>query len=118
MGDALAAQPQHRTDLRRGRNAQARTPLERGHLDLAAQRGLAEGDRNLADHVVADAAKQRLRLDLDQDLQIPGGLVRARTVSGAAHAAHAARLDPGRDLHLQATRALAEATASTRAARL
>ena len=50
--------------------------VERRHHDLAAERQRREVDGNLAEEMVAVAAEERVILDMDDDVEVPGRAAR------------------------------------------
>src|SRR5690606_17503260 len=64
--DALALQPEHLAGLRLRRNLQRDVPIERRHVDGAAERGGSEADRHLAREILAVPSKNRMRLHEDR----------------------------------------------------
>ena len=99
--DALVAQPEHLPALRLRRDLDLRVPFERRNLDLAAQRRDGEADRHFAVQVRALALEDRVRLQVDDDVEIAG---RAAVHSGLALAGEpdpVVLVDARGDLHRQ-----------------
>src|SRR6266581_4831831 len=71
--DAFAFEAKHRSGLSAGRNFDGRMPLERGHIDVRAQRGMNKTDRNFAKQVVAIALKYFVRFDMHHDVKVARG---------------------------------------------
>src|SRR4051794_30128605 len=71
-GKTLVFQPENLVPLRSGRDLELHLAFQRGHLDLVAERGLAEGERNLADHVELVSREELMRQDVEHDVEIAG----------------------------------------------
>src|SRR5690606_37419426 len=65
------AHAQHPAGLRAGRDLEPRCPLHRRHLDLGAERRLAERDRERVVEVGAIADEARVFLHLEHDHDVP-----------------------------------------------
>src|SRR5262249_8083452 len=78
--------------------------LDRRHVDLGAERGLREADRDVAHDVVALAPEDRVLADVQHNVEI----ARRRTVVAllalAAELETRAGVDSGRDAHAQSLR--------------
>ena len=73
-GQSLAAKCYDGSGLGAGRQVERRgSSLRRRHIELAAEGGLAEGDRQIIDHVVTVAFEAGVVLDLDAHKQVPLG---------------------------------------------
>src|SRR6185503_383173 len=93
---ALAFDTESRAGLRACGDAELALAVERRHFDLGAERGLREGKRHRADDVVACSPEERMRCDVDLELEIAGRLVGLRSIAGAVHHARRAVLAAGR----------------------
>src|SRR5688572_229096 len=99
--DPLVTQPKHLPGLRLHGDLDLRLAVERGNLDFAAERRGCEADRHFAMQVGAFALEDRMRLELDDDVEI--------AVRPAVHARFAfprkadavVLVDAGRNLHRQ-----------------
>src|SRR5699024_9469565 len=69
---ALAPQSKHLAGLRFSRNLEHDRAIERRHFHLPAKRGGRDGDRHITEQVVAVALEQRMRPNLNIDIQIAG----------------------------------------------
>src|SRR5450755_2076775 len=99
--DALAAQAKHLPRLGLGRHLDLGRAVERGNLDLAAERRLGEADGHLAVEVVAIALEDAMGLQVHDDVEVPR---RAAVHAGLAFAGQAdavALVDAGGNLHRQ-----------------
>src|ERR1700730_1449968 len=113
MGNAAAVEPNGLPVLGAGRNLDLLRPVDRGDLNRVAQRGLRHAQRQFVDHVGAIALQHRVRLDLDDDVQVAVGTAARShfTLTGEANLRSA--VDAGRDVdpHLFLARAVAAAAA-------
>ena len=66
-GEALALEPQHLARARPLGDAQHHRPVHGRHADLAAEHRLVDRDRQIEPDIVALAAEEAVRLDLDGD---------------------------------------------------
>ena len=87
-------------------------PVERGHVDLAAQRGLGERDRHPHGEVVAVAAEQRVRRDVALDDQVAGRAAVAARRAAALEADPLPIGDARGDARLHLARAALDAGAA------
>src|SRR5262249_52240610 len=116
--EALAAQAEHGAPLGAGRDLHAHVAVEHRHVDLGAQRGLADGDRDVdGEHAAVVAPVHGVWPHPHDDVQVAGRpaapprrpLAR-RGVGGAARRAR-------RDAHAVAPLAVDQAGALARLAR-
>src|SRR5262249_4623203 len=75
--------------------------VQRRHLDVAAQGRLAEGDRHLADEVVAVALEQRVLADAGDHVQVAAGRAGVAGLALAADPDAGAVVHAGRHVDLQ-----------------
>ena len=68
--DAFAAQTKALPALRAGRDFQARFSFQSRHRNLAAERRGREGDRHFAKEIVVLALKDRVFLNVDDDVKV------------------------------------------------
>src|SRR5882762_4138729 len=68
--NTLATQPKYLPRLSLGGDSVLRRPVQRGNLDLSAERRRRETDRHLAVQVVVVALKDRMGLDLDLHVKV------------------------------------------------
>src|SRR5581483_9366947 len=87
VGNPLAAQAHRPAALRAGGDTEPRRLVERGDLDLGAERRLRDVDRQVEEQVVALAAEIAVLLHVDIDVQV------ARRAAGAARLALAGQPD-------------------------
>ena len=73
-------------------------PLQRGHLDLRSQGGVDEADGHLADDVRSVPGEDRVVLDDDDHVQVPGRAAPGAVLSLAPQLEPRARVDACRDL--------------------
>ena len=99
MGDAPAPDSEGGAGLCAGRDAQGDGDVEGRHFDLRAQGGLSDGDALLGDDVVFVALEARVRLKMDDDVQVARSRAGSARVAGAGHAERRAFLHAVRDLH-------------------
>src|SRR5688572_13122004 len=92
--------------------------IERGDVDLAAQRNGGEVHRNLAVEVVAVTLPERMILHVHDDVEIPGRPAGCARLALAADAHALSGGDPGRNLHRQLAFLLHPAQALARRTRL
>src|SRR3989442_9742073 len=78
MRNAAPIDPDGLPVLGTGRNFDLLRPVDRGDLHRVAQRRLRHAQRQLVDHVGAVALQHRVRLDLDDDVEVTRG-----TIAGA-----------------------------------
>src|SRR5207249_1211490 len=83
------------------RDADLGSALERGYLDLAAQRRRGDADRHLAMQIVSFPLEYRVRLDAADDIQVPGRTAVDPGFSFAREADAVAFVYARRDLHRQ-----------------
>src|ERR1043165_6307755 len=81
--DAFVAQLELRAVLRAFGNLELLRALDRRHFDFAAECGLRHVERNRAMQIVFAALKERMFLDLEKNVEIPG---RAAVGAGLAFA--------------------------------
>src|SRR2546426_2252682 len=119
-GQALAPHAVHRAGLRSGPDLEhhGSPPVRRGDLDVAAQRRLAEGDREVEHEVVAMALELRILGDVEHRDEIA-----RRPVAGPRHALAAHRevvvvRDAGRHVDLHRLLGLDPAVAAALGARI
>src|SRR5438477_4531726 len=88
--------------------------VERRHIDLCAEGGLHEADRDFADQIVAFAMKNFVRLDVKNHVKIPGRTAARARFAVAAGAQSRAGIDAGRntDTNFRSLLALSAALAS------
>src|SRR5262249_39555549 len=72
IGDALPLQTQHAARLRSRRDLHLEFAFQGRHVDLRAERGMREADRDLTDDVVALTGEQRMLADADDDIEVTG----------------------------------------------
>src|SRR6185503_3928521 len=97
--DALVAQAEHAAGLRAGRDLDRGLPLERRHLDAAAERRDDEADRHFAGEVRAVALEDRVFAHRDLDVEIAGRPAVPARFALAREADSVARVDAPRHLH-------------------
>src|SRR5690606_5132385 len=115
---ALALHAEHLSRLRLGRHLEDDGAVERRHLDRAAERRGREADRHLAREVLPVAREDRVRLDVDFDVQVAR---RAAVASGLAFAREPypiAVVDARRHLHRERPKLSHDAAARAVRARL
>ena len=78
VADALSFEPENFSRLGPGRNLHLDFAFERRDVDLYAESRLDEADRHVTDDVQAFSNEERMRLNLNHDIEISGG-----TTSGA-----------------------------------
>jgi hypothetical protein len=98
VGNALALEPEDLPALGAFGHLHLHHAVQRGHLELRAQRGLHEADRHFAEHFVFLAVEERVLLHVHHDVQIARGaaLLARLTFTGQPHAR--AGVDPGGNL--------------------
>src|SRR5262249_33320745 len=77
---------------------------ERRHIDLRTERRLHEADRDLAHHVVALPHEQRMLVDVEQHVEVPGWAAVGPSLAFAPELEPRARVDTRRDLDAQLIR--------------
>src|SRR5580658_2421353 len=70
---ALALFPENLPGLCSLGNLQLFLALQRGHLDLLAERGLRKTDRNFADQVRTAAFEERMLFHVQKNVKVAGG---------------------------------------------
>src|SRR5213593_3825026 len=116
MRHPVAGEPEHPAARGLGRDLHGDLPLQRRHRDLGAERRV--GDRHQEVHVEVVALALEARVGPDRDLEVevaaaaagPGALTRDPDAR--------ARVDAGRDLHLEVAPSLGPAGAAALGARL
>src|SRR3989475_680254 len=100
-GQALAPHAVHRAGLRPGLDLEQGGPVRRGDLHVAAQRRLAERDREVKHQVVAVALEPRILSDVEHRDEIARWPVARPRHALSAHREVVVVRDPGRhvDLH-------------------
>src|SRR5215510_15324679 len=118
MRHPVAGKPEGAAARGLGRNLHRDLALERRHRDLCAERGVGYGDGQRHVEVVALSLEARIgpHGDAEIDVAPPAALDAARALTGDADAG--ARVDPGRNLHLEVAPALRPASAVALRARL
>src|SRR5690606_12223829 len=99
--NAFAPQAKHLAGLRLRRNFQHDVPVERRHLDRAAERGGRKADRHLARQILAVAREDRMRPHDDIDVQVARRTAVAARLSLARQPDPVAVVDARRHLHGQ-----------------
>src|SRR5688572_26990752 len=99
--DALAAQAERLAALGLGRDLDLGRAVERGDLDLPAQRRLGEADRHLAVQVVPVSLEDAVLLEVDHHVEVAGGAPVHAGLPLAGQADAVALVHAGGDLHLQ-----------------
>src|SRR5688500_1236872 len=99
--DALAAQAERLAMLRALGQLDLCLAGQRGHGDVAAERGQGQRDRYGAVQVVAVALEDLVLLDADLDVQVTRGAAVGARLAVADRADAHALVDTGWDLHLQ-----------------
>ncbi len=115
--DSFALHPKHGPWLCSTGHAQLAFAIEGRNVDLAPQCGVSKCDWNRAKDVVAFAAKEPMRSDLDDDFEIAGSSVGTRSVAGAAHKSRCARLDARRNRYRYRVLRLDQSARSAKRAR-
>src|SRR5690606_25463832 len=115
--DALAAQTEGLAGLRTLRQREGSLAVERGHFDLATERRLGKGNRNLAMQVVAFALEYRMLLDADFHVEVARRTAIHAGFAIAGRADAHAVVNAGRDLHFERFVALDLACAAASRAR-
>src|SRR6185295_7743390 len=114
MRHAVPGEPERLAARRLGRDLHGHLPLQRGHRDLAAQRGYRQGHRQVGVEIVALPLETRVRRDRHAQVEVAAGRAVARAAPDALrrHAHARPGVHARRDLHLQVARALGPAAAS------
>src|SRR5439155_802416 len=99
-GRAEPLEPEDLVMLGPGRDLDDRAvALQRGHIDLRAERGGGEADGQFADDVVALAREGRMRGHIDQHIEVPRRAGVPPRLALVRQAQPNARLDAGRNVH-------------------
>ena len=100
--EALVAQAQQRPRLGSlGHVELGAAAVERGDLHRGAQGRLRHAHRDLAEQVGAVALEERVRLDADDDVEVPGRAAGGARLAFAGDAELAVGVHSGRDLDLE-----------------
>src|SRR5258708_3253186 len=99
--DAFAAQPEDLPRLRLGRDLDLGRALERGDLDLPAERRLREADRHLAVQIVPVALEDPVGLEVDHSVEIARRTAIHAGLALAGQADAIALIDARGNLHRQ-----------------
>src|SRR3989442_1459135 len=75
--------------------------LQRRHLDLHTERGGGETDGDFTDDVIALAGEGRMRRDMDQRIEVAGRAAVLPRLALVRQAQPGARLDAGRNVHVE-----------------
>src|SRR2546421_10524289 len=74
---------------------------QRRHLDLHTERGGGETDGDFTDDVIALAGEGRMRRDMDQRIEVAGRAAVLPRLALVRQAQPGARLDAGRNVHVE-----------------
>src|SRR6266540_4103007 len=100
-GDPSAPDPEGAAVLGAGRHLEGDRAVEGRHLQVGAEGGLGEGHRHGDGQVLAVAAEQRVRGDVDLDDQVAGWRAGLARLALALEPDGGAVADPDRDAHAQ-----------------
>src|SRR5688500_2568771 len=98
---ALAAQAHRAAGLGAGRDLEPGRLVEGGDLDLVAEGGLGDVDRQVGHQVVGLAAEVAVRLDVDHQVEVAGRAAVGARLALVAQPDLRAVVDAARDAHLE-----------------
>src|SRR5207253_3257976 len=101
-GHAPAGDTQHLAALDAAFQGLAKRAIERRHLDVAAEGGLADRDRHLADQMVAVPLKERMRPHVDAAVPVAAAAAAIASLALPTAANGSPVIDAGRDGDFQA----------------
>src|SRR2546423_4028318 len=113
MRNAASADPDRLPVLGAGRDLDLLRPIDRGDLHGVAERGLRHAQRQLVDHVGAVSLQHRMRLDLEDDIQVARGATARADLALTREADLRSAVDAGGnvDTHLLFARSVTAAAA-------